>query len=191
MRRIYWKTVLLLRVGVCKFIETIGAGQTIPLQGQSLIMTTQHALLMCLNSISHSPSGFVLTSSSSWKEVGNPQCWRSPGWPDGPSGPGGTSSARQVWVATDRRAMLCQPARPTTLSPITDFSLTLAEGTLYITGEEQWEGSVTVLLLSKPFIILLSEDRICPLRYAVSSERPQYTPPLSCRLCIPLLACGE
>lgn len=36
---------------------------------------------MCPNSISHSPSGSVLTSPSSWKEVGNPQCWEGPGWP--------------------------------------------------------------------------------------------------------------
>lgn len=126
---------------------------------------------MCLNSISHHPSGSVLTSSSSWKDVGNPQCWGGPGWPLWARG---TSSARKVSVATDRGAVLCQPAQPTTLSHITDSRLTLAAGTLYIT----WGGTVGRICHSppsKPFVTLLSEDRICLVRCAVSSGRPQYT----------------
>lgn len=62
-----------------------------------------HLVGVALNSISHSPSDPVPTSSSSsfWKEVGNPQCWESPGSPDGHSGLGWTSSARKACMATD------------------------------------------------------------------------------------------
>lgn len=105
-------------------------------------MTTQDTLPMCPNSISHSPSGSVLTSPSSWKEVGNPQCWQGPGWPLWAMG---DQFCQEGVCGYRQRSCVVSASLAHDTEPHHRPGSHLLQALCTSLEEEQWEGSATVL----------------------------------------------